>query len=356
MKYCVFFLGAFFLLSCNKDKVRYDPRPYSLEIPSHFPQMVMPIDNPLTEEGVELGRYLFYEKLLSGDNTMSCASCHSPQNSFSDNDQFSDGIDGILGTRHSMALINLGWEDYFFWDGRATSLEQQILEPVPNPIEMHQSWKNTVSKLSADMTYRNRFFRAFGTSNIDSTQVAKAIAQFLRTMVSSNSKYDVMYKYINGQALTSNESQILATVDAEEWAGYDLFKSLNGADCFHCHNGPLMRVKKFSNNGLDAVITDLGRGGVTGNPNDNGKFKVPTLRNIALTAPYMHDGRFATLDEVIEQYSTGVHPSLTIDPLIEYANQGGVQLDAQEKLLLKKFLMTLTDLEFVNNPKFKDPN
>ena len=356
MKYCVFFLGAFFLLSCNKDKVRYDPRPYSLEIPSHFPQMVMPIDNPLTEEGVELGRYLFYEKLLSGDNTMSCASCHSPQNSFSDNDQFSDGIDGILGTRHSMALINLGWEDYFFWDGRATSLEQQILEPVPNPIEMHQSWKNTVSKLSADMTYRNRFFRAFGTSNIDSTQVAKAIAQFLRTMVSSNSKYDVMYKYINGQALTSNESQILATVDAEEWAGYDLFKSLNGADCFHCHNGPLMRVKKFSNNGLDAVITDLGRGGVTGNPNDNGKFKVPTLRNIALTAPYMHDGRFATLDEVIEQYSTGVHPSLTIDPLIEYANQGGVQLDAQEKLLLKKFLMTLTDIEFVNNPKFKDPN
>ena len=356
MKYCVFFLGAFFLLSCNKDKVRYDPRPYSLDSPSHFPQMVMPIDNPLTEEGVELGRYLFYEKLLSGDNTMSCASCHSPQNSFSDNDQFSDGIDGILGTRHSMALINLGWEDYFFWDGRATSLEQQILEPVPNPIEMHQSWKNTVSKLSADMTYRNRFFRAFGTSNIDSTQVAKAIAQFLRTMVSSNSKYDVMYKYINGQALTSNESQILATVDAEEWAGYDLFKSLNGADCFHCHNGPLMRVKKFSNNGLDAVITDLGRGSVTGNPNDNGKFKVPTLRNIALTAPYMHDGRFATLDEVIEQYSSGIHPSLTIDPLIEYANQGGVQLDAQEKLLLKKFLMTLTDLEFVNNPKFKDPN
>ena len=356
MKYCVFFLGAFFLLSCNKDKVRYDPRPYSLEIPSHFPQMVMPIDNPLTEEGVELGRYLFYEKLLSGDNTMSCASCHSPQNSFSDNDQFSDGIDGILGTRHSMALINLGWEDYFFWDGRATSLEQQILEPVPNPIEMHQSWKNTVSKLSADMTYRNRFFRAFGTSNIDSTQVAKAIAQFLRTMVSSNSKYDVMYKYINGQALTSNESQILATVDAEEWAGYDLFKSLNGADCFHCHNGPLMRVKKFSNNGLDAVITDLGRGGVNGNPNDYGKIKVPTLRNIALTAPYMHDGRFATLDEVIEQYSTGIHPSLTIDPLIEYANQGGVQLDAQEKLLLKKFLMTLTDFDFVNNPKFKDPN
>jgi len=356
MKYCLFFFGAFILFSCNKDNVHYDPRPYALEIPSHFPQMVMPIDNPLTDEGVELGRYLFYEKKLSGDNTMSCATCHSPQNSFSDSNKFSVGIDGIQGTRQSMALINLGWDDYFFWDGRASSLENQILGPIPNPIEMHQSWKDAVSKLSADMTYRNRFFRAFGTSNIDSTQVAKAIAQFLRTMVSSNSKYDVMYKYINGQSLSSNESQILATVDAEEWAGYDLFKSLNGADCFHCHNGPLMRVKKFSNNGLDAVITDLGRGGVTGNSNDIGKFKVPTLRNIALTGPYMHDGRFASLDEVIEQYSTGVHPSLTIDPLIEYANQGGVQLDAQEKLLLKKFLMTLTDLEFVNNPKFKDPN
>ncbi len=356
MKYCAFFLGIFALFSCTKDRVHYDPTPYTLEIPSHFPQMVIPIDNPLTEEGVELGRYLFYEKQLSGDNTMSCATCHAPQNSFSDSNQFSVGIDGILGTRQSMALINLGWDDSFFWDGRASSLEQQILGPVPNPIEMHQSWKNAVSKLSADMTYRNRFFRAFGTSNIDSNQVAKAIAQFIRTMVSSNSKYDVVYKYINGQSLNSNESQILASVDAEEWAGYDLFKSLNGADCFHCHNGPLMRVKKFSNNGLDAVITDLGRGGVTGNSNDYGKFKVPTLRNIALTAPYMHDGRFVTLDEVIEQYSTGVHPSLTIDPLIEYANQGGVQLDAQEKLLLKKFLMTLTDFDFVNNPKFKDPN
>ena len=150
--------------------------------------------------------------------------------------------------------------------------------------------------------------------------------------------------------------QLLPTVDSEEWAGYDLFKSLNGADCFHCHNGPLMRVKKFSNNGLDAVFTDLGRGAISGNSNDNGKFKVPTLRNIALTAPYMHDGRFATLDEVIEHYSSGIHHSPTIDPLIEFASQGGVQLDAQEKYLLKKFLLTLTDLKFVNNPKFSDPN
>jgi cytochrome c peroxidase len=319
--------------------------------------MVIPEDNPLTKEGVELGRFLFYEKRLSGDNTMSCATCHMPQNGFSDANQFSVGIDGIAGTRQSMALVNLGWENFFFWDGRSSSLEEQILEPVPNPIEMHQSWKDAVSKLNADVKYRNRFFRAFNEEGIDSVKVSKAIAQFLRTLVSGESKYDVMYKYENSMTLNSNEQAILGTIDPEEWAGYDLFKSLNGADCFHCHNGPLMQVKKFSNNGLmPNSINDLGRAHVTNNPEDNYKFKVPTLRNIALTAPYMHDGRFATLDEVIEHYSSGIHMSPTIDPLIEFGSQGGVQLDAQEKYLLKKFLLTLTDNNFINNPNFKDPN
>ena len=356
MKKWLYISSLIFLFSCNKDKASYLPTPTAVSIPSHFPQMLIPSDNPMTEEGIELGRYLFYDKRLSGDNTMSCATCHSPENSFSDNNQFSVGIDGLVGNRQSMALINLGWEDFFFWDGRATSLEQQILEPVPNPIEMHQSWKVTAQKLNADVVYRNRFFKAFGSPIIDSTHVAKAIAQFIRTMVSGESKFDVMYKYENGLSLNAVEQQIFTTIEVDEWAGYDLFKSLNGADCFHCHNGPLMRVKKFSNNGLDVTLTDLGRGAVTGNSNDNGKFKVPTLRNIALTAPYMHDGRFATLDDVIEFYSSGVHAGPTVDPLIEYASQGGVQLDAQEKMLLKKFLLTLTDLNFVNNPAFKDPN
>jgi cytochrome c peroxidase len=280
-----------------------------------------------------------------------------PQNGFSDANQFSVGIDGIAGTRQSMALVNLGWENFFFWDGRSSSLEEQILEPVPNPIEMHQSWKDAVSKLNADVKYRNRFFRAFNEEGIDSVKVSKAIAQFLRTLVSGESKYDVMYKYENSMTLNSNEQAILGTIDPEEWAGYDLFKSLNGADCFHCHNGPLMQVKKFSNNGLmPNSINDFGRAIVTNNPEDNYKFKVPTLRNIALTAPYMHDGRFATLDEVIEHYSSGIHMSPTIDPLIEFGSQGGVQLDAQEKYLLKKFLLTLTDNNFINNPNFKDPN
>jgi cytochrome c peroxidase len=350
------FILTIFLVACSKDKAIFNPTPYALEIPSHFPNMIIPADNPLTIEGVELGRFLFYEKRLSGDNSISCASCHFPEHGFSDPRQFSVGILGLQGNRQSMALINLGWEDFFFWDGRATTLEQQILEPVPNPIEMHQSWKQAVAKLNQDQKYRNRFFRAFGEEGIDSTRAAKAIAQFLRTLISAESKYDVMYKFENGISLKTSEIPILQSVEPEEWAGYDLFKSLDGADCFHCHNGPLMRVKRFSNNGLDANFADLGRALVTKNANDNGKFKVPTLRNIALTAPYMHDGRFATLDEVIDHYSHQIQISPTIDPLIEFSGQGGVQLDAQEKFLLKKFLLTMTDMNFVNNPKFKDPN
>jgi cytochrome c peroxidase len=356
MKYLlVIFIGIVFFLSCKKDKVGYEPTPYQLEIPSHFPSMQIPEDNPMTVEGVELGRYLFYEKKLSGDNSMSCASCHAPANAFSDANQFSTGIDGIQGNRNSMALINLGWNEFFFWDGRAKTLEEQILLPIRDPIEMHETWTRAMQKIKNDPDYRNRFYKAFNTDNADSTHAAKAMAQFLRTMISGNSKFDVMYKYENGLPLSASEQVIYNSISLNEWGGYDLFKSLNGADCFHCHNGPLMQVKKFSNNGLDATFTDLGRGAVTGNANDNGKFKVPTLRNIEFSAPYMHDGRLATLDDVINHYSHFIQISPTIDPLIEFASQGGVQLDAQEKNLIKQFLLTLSDEEFINNPAFKAP-
>jgi cytochrome c peroxidase len=349
------FIVFFLFLSCRKDKVEYMPTPYELDIPSHFPAMMIPDDNPMTVEGVELGRKLFYEKKLSGDNTTSCGACHSPQSAFSDPNQFSTGIDGIQGTRNSMALINLGWNTSFFWDGRAQTLEEQIILPVIDPIEMHETWPNAIKELEADVTYKNMFFKAFGEEGIDSVKASKAIAQFLRTMISGKSKYDVMYKYEYGYSLSAEEQQIYQTITPSEWAGYDLFKSLDGADCFHCHNGPLMQVMKFSNNGLDATFTDLGRGAVTGNVNDNGKFKVPTLRNIALSAPYMHDGRFSTLSEVVDHYSFGIQQSPTLDPLIEFAFQGGVQLDPSEKDLLLQFLNTMTDESFINNPDFQAP-
>ena len=354
-KLLLVFASFVFLLACKKDQVGYTPTPYVLKIPSHFPEMIIPADNPMTVEGVELGRRLFYEKRLSGDSTMSCAACHAPSAAFSDPNQFSTGIDGIQGNRNSMVLINLGWNNGFFWDGRSATLEEQIIQPVENPIEMHAKWKNVVRKLNGDVSYRTMFYKAFGTTEIDSLISAKAIAQFLRTLISGESKYDAMYKYQYGLSLSQTDQNLLNTVTPSEWAGYDLFLSINGADCFHCHNGPLMHMQKFSNNGLDAVFTDLGRGAVTGNPSDNGKFKIPTLRNIAYSAPYMHDGRFATLDEVIDHYSHGIQMSPTIDPSIEYASQGGVQLDAQQKDLLKQFLMTMTDENFINNPDFQEP-
>ena len=355
MKYFFFiflFLVAFF--SCKKDSVKYIPTPYELEIPSHFPMMNIPDENPMTVEGVALGRKLFYESQLSGDNTQSCGDCHAPSSAFSDPNQYSTGIDGIQGNRNSMALINLGWQNFFFWDGRAATLEDQILDPITNPIEMHETWPSAVSKLDASAEYRNMFYRAFGQRGIDSLKVTKAIAQFLRTMISGKSKYDVMYKNEYNYTLSQEEQAIYQTVTPDELAGYDLFKSLNGADCFHCHNGPLIQVQKFSNNGLDATFIDKGRGAITGNSNDDGKFKVPTLRNIEFTAPYMHDGRFSTLDEVIGHYSSGIQMSPTIDPLIEFAGQGGVQLDAFEIDLLKKFLLTLSDQSFINNPDFQE--
>lgn len=349
--------GLLLIASCRKDKISdFEPTPYNLSIPSHFPNMPIPSDNPMTVEGVELGRYLFYEKKLSGDNSMSCASCHHAEAAFSDPNQFSTGITGAVGTRNSMALINLGWQQFFFWDGRAATLEAQLLEPVPNPIEMNQSWSDAVEKLRTDDRYPEMFAKAFGEYGIDSVKVTKALAQFLRTMISAESKFDVMYKYQNGLQLTAKEQQIYSAVTIEEWAGYDLFLSLNGADCLHCHNGPLMQVQKYSNNGLDASFTDPGRMEVTGNGTDNGKFKVPTLRNIAYSAPYMHDGRFATLDEVIDHYSSGIIQSETIDPMIEFAHMGGVQLDDQEKQLLKAFLLCLSDENFIQDPRFSNPH
>lgn len=358
MKYLlVLFIAVLVILSCKKDKVGYEPTPYVLDIPSHFPDMIIPEDNPMTVEGVELGRKLFYEKLLSGDNSMSCAECHSPQNAFSDPNQYSTGIDGIQGNRNSMALINLGWSTAFFWDGRSQTLEEQILEPVTNPIEMHDTWPNAVSKLSQSVEYRNMFFMAYGEVGIDSIKVAKSIAQFLRTMISGKSKFDVIYKFKNGLPLSSEEQQVFQTVTQDELDGYVIFNdnALGQGDCFHCHNGPLMQLNKFSNNALDATFTDLGRGEVTGNPNDNGKFKVPTLRNLAYTAPYMHDGRFATLDEVIDHYSFGMQMSSTADPLLEHINEGGNQIAPAERYKLIQFLLTMSDPSFINNPDFQEP-
>ena len=342
-------------LSCSDEKMddgNYvnQPTPMPLEIPEIFSDNILdpviPINNPQTVEGVALGKKLFFDPILSGDNTQACADCHKPQNAFTDNSRFSDGIDGVFGNRNSMPLFNLAWNynDRFFWDGRTLSLEHQALEPVTNPIEMHNTWEVVVDRLSQHPEYPQLFNNAFGEGSITKEKTTKAIAQFERTLISANSKFD---RFLLGEA----------TLTPEEQNGFDVFMDESRGDCFHCHgnpNNPLWTNNAFHNNGLDATFTDLGLGEVTGDPGDNGKFRSPSLRNLAYTAPYMHDGRFATLDEVINHYSEGLQNSPTIDPLMKKVNQGGVQLTDQDKADLKTFLLSLSDPSFINNPDFQN--
>ena len=327
----------------------FDPIPYSLEIPILFADKliapIIPADNPLTQEGVALGKKLFFDTILSGDETQSCASCHDPKKSFTDQQQFSNGVNDNLGTRNAMPLFNLAWnfDERFAWDGKEFSLEKQALEPVSNPIEMHGNWENITKKLQNNLEYKDLFLRAFGTSIIDSTLVTKAIAQFERTLISGNSKFD---KYLRGEI----------NLTPEEQNGFDVFMDESKGDCFHCHgsdNNPIWSDNKFHNNGLDNVFVDLGLGKITGDPKDNGKFKSPSIRNLAFTAPYMHDGRFATLEEVINHYSEGLKRSPTIDPLMKKVDEGGVHLSTQDKSNLKAFLQTLSDYNFIKNPTFQ---
>ncbi|MEP1488933.1 MAG: cytochrome c peroxidase [Algibacter sp.] len=338
-------------LSCSNESVEtaYVPTPSPLQIPQLFEANILapviPTDNPQTLEGIMLGEKLFFDPILSADNTQACADCHAPENAFTDSDRFSDGIDGFLGERNSMPLFNLAWnyDEKFFWDGRVFSLEHQAFQPVTDPIEMNSSWVNVEEKLQQDSEYPNLFNKAFGTSKIDSTLITKAIAQFERTLISANSKFD--------RHLLGTE-----TLTPEELNGFNVFMDETKGDCFHCHgnaNNPLWTDNLFHNNGLDALFTDLGLGTTTGDPADNGKFKSPSLRNLAFTAPYMHDGRFATLDDVINHYSEGLQNSSTIDPLMKQVAQGGVKLSTEDKSDLKSFLLSLTDQEFTNNSTLK---
>jgi len=346
---------AILFVSCDDVGIEgytpYAPTPQPLNIPQIFSDNILPpvipIDNPQTVEGVALGRKLFYDTILSGDNTQSCASCHSPENAFTDSDRFSIGIDGLLGNRNSMPLFNMAWNynEKFFWDGRSFAIEGQALEPVENPIEMHNTWENAVISLQNHTDYPNLFFEAFGTTTIDKNLITKAIAQFERTLISANSRFD---KHLLGQI----------TLTVSELNGFNVFMDETKGDCFHCHgnaNNPLWTDNIFHNNGLDTTFSDIGLGEFTGNPADNGKFKSPSLRNLKYTAPYMHDGRFETLDEVLDFYSSGVQQSPSLDPLMEFSAQGGVSMNTQEKADLKAFLLLLNDETFLTNEKFSNP-
>lgn len=327
------------LNSCRSDDspLLYNPVTYELDL-DDLPQAVLPADNPLTEAGVELGKMLFHDRRLSLDGSVSCASCHRQEDGFSDPRRFSRGIEGRRGTRQSMPIFNMALHNNgFFWDGRATTLREQALMPIEDPLEMGETLERVVAKLQDDGRYRDQFFRAFGEEGIDSDKMGLALEQFMFSIVSINSKYDQVQR---GEA---------SFTDAEERGRLVFVQS----GCDHCHSGTNFENNQYLNNGLDASFEDEGRARVTNNPADAGKFKVPSLRNVALTAPYMHDGRFRTLEDVVEHYSSGIVSSSTLAPsLANHAQQGGLQLSNQQKEDLIDFLRALTDDDLPNNPAY----
>jgi cytochrome c peroxidase len=315
--------------------------PYRFTISKAFPQPDLPRDNPLTVEGVSLGSRLFFDRRLSADNSENCARCHRPRAGFAENRRFSIGIAGEIGTRNSMPLENLAWKKEFFWDGRAASLREQVLQPIQNPIEMHQSLEVLMKKLSPDVSYHLMFAKAIGSPEITTDRLARALEQFLLVQVSFDSKFDRVP--LGKETFTQEEQRGFQLFHTE----YDPYHGQYGADCFHCHGGALFQSQSFANNGLDSEFKDQGRYVVTQREGDRGKFAVPSLRNVAVTGPYMHDGRFRTLEEVVEHYCTGMKRSATLDPNLAKHPDGGLPLSASDKRALVAFLRTLTEDRFL---------
>lgn len=354
--FCSF--GLFLIvISCKKsvgvDAINMDSASYVLDYGTTLSAPILPSDNALTKAKVQLGRMLFYEKSLSGDNSMACASCHNQENAFSDINQFSIGIDGLQGGRQAMAIVNMAWNtDGFFWDGRAATLREQSLKPIQDALEMHETLPNVVAKLSAKSMYTEQFKRAFGSEEITPLKMSLAMEAFMFTLVSGDSKYD---KFLAGQAtLTPSEEHGRQLFFDEYNPG---FPNLSGADCAHCHSGSNFENDQFMNNGLDidANILDSGYMNVTLNASDKAKFKVPTLRNIEVTFPYMHDGRFTTLMEVVNHYNSGIETSSTVDQAVLNTQATGLFLTNQDKIDLVNFLKTLTDHSFLTDARFSDP-
>jgi cytochrome c peroxidase len=360
--YKPFLLGAVAVVcfsGCNRDDddgdvvVEWDTTPFTLSFPQHIVAPQLPLDNPLTVAKVELGRMLFHEKKLSGDESMSCAACHLQSAAFTDTAQFSEGIRGLEGHRNAMSVFNMAWNDNgFFWDGRAELLRHQSLLPIQDSLEMDETLVNAAAKLAADESYQHAFIRAFGDDEVSADRMSLAMEQFMLTITSFNSKYD---RYLSGlESLTESELRGLELFNTEY---NEFFPEFSGADCQHCHGGPNFSNNQYMNNGLDeeSEMQDIGRMAVTENPAHLGQFKVTSLRNIALTAPYMHDGRFSTLEEVIDHYNEGLHSSSTLDPALAATMSTGLMLTAQDKADLINFLHTLTDEQLAQDPNYSSP-
>lgn len=369
----LFLFISLLLVSCSHtDEIELVPvsktTPYTIEIPFGFPtKLNIPEDNPMTVEGIELGRYLFYDGRISGQSDtsrqMSCSTCHLQENAFEcgiNHPKFTGGktfgVTGIPTPHYMVPLFNQVWNHSgYLWNGAVNkdnpdpmkrNIEALTYMAIIAPHEMNSDTTSAVSAISAVPGYAELFKNAFGSEEVTIDRMGKAIAQFVRTFVSANSRFD---QYLRG------ETQLTPS----ELSGYVLFVTEEGADCFHCHGGsgnPLFSTNLFYNNAKDSVFNDpRDRYAVTGDPMTHGAYKAPSLRNIGLTAPYMHDGRFKTLDEVIDFYSGELVNSPYVDPLMHYIAYGGTQLTPTEKADLKAFLLTLTDEDFIKNPALSKP-
>ena len=345
------------VINCKRDdkkveEIKHDTTPYVLETGSFPPNLINP-DNKLTIQGVKLGKMLFYEKQMSGDGTLACAGCHMQEFAFTDTAQFSTGIRGKKGGRQAMTIFNMAWHgNEFFWDGRAHLLRDQSTKPIQDELEMDETLENVIKKLSAIQMYKDQFKRAFGSEEINELKISLALEQFMNSIVSNNSKYDLFLK--DSTVFTASEKRG-HKLFFEDYNPF--FPDESGADCAHCHSGANFENDKYMNNGLDddGSITVVGREKVTKVASDKAKFKVTSLRNIELTGPYMHDGRFSTLEQVVDHYNSGIKASATLDPALEQTRSKGLFLDAQDKIDLVNFLKTLTDKTLMTNKEYSNP-
>jgi cytochrome c peroxidase len=353
MRFLIAFLIVFLIiLGCSSPDVSStSDKPYVLDYPSYMGATYIPDDNKLTVNKVQLGRMLFYDPIISVDSTVSCASCHKQSFAFASSTPLSKKVHGLSTVRNTSNLFNLVFIKNFFWDGRTQTIETATTDAMNGEQEFNiESFKQKIAKRT---DYQNLFQSVFGTNQVTQDQVAKAIASFLRTLISANSKFDKGKK-------EGDENKYLNPLEIQ---GKGIFTTEEG-DCFHCHGNPTSNPQftddLFHNNGLDSFMTidgfkDKGKGGFTKLATDYGKFKTPPLRNLSYTGPFMHDGRLATIDDVLNHYNNTVYKSITIDPNMKKVNQGGLLLSQPRLDALKAFLLTLDDPDFIHDTTFRNP-
>ena len=331
------------LWSCTNDDEDYTNLPLEFKVPSNFPPLAYNIsNNPPTQKGFELGKKLFYDGRLASDGVVSCGFCHIQENAFTHHGHtFSHGVNDAVGTRNTPSIQNLGYQTAFMWDGAVNHLDLQSILPFTNPVEMNGDFSAAITMMKGDAEYQKLYKLAFADGQINSENMLKALGQFMLMVTSSNSRFD---KYRRNEAG--------GTLTQQELSGYAIFNQ----KCASCHATDLFTDNSFRNNGLSVnpALNDVGRYRVTELDQDLHKFKVPSLRNVEKTAPYMHDGRLLTLEGVLDHYSSEVVDSATLDPILKQNGTLGINLYTTEKSALIAFLKTLTDTQYLTDKRFSE--